>query len=76
VDRAVPAAQPPSWIRRPCLPGSPFAASGSFPQAKGWRSQPRLGNITAIAVVSAPLLAGCLGSDDSKELSAHGRKCE
>jgi hypothetical protein len=32
--------------------------------------QMHLGNITAIAAVSAPLLAGCLGSDDSKELSA------
>jgi hypothetical protein len=36
----------------------------------------RLGNITAIAAVSAPLLAGCFGSDDSKKLSAQDRKCE
>jgi hypothetical protein len=38
--------------------------------------QMRLGNITAIAAVSAPLLAGCLGSDDFKEFSANDRKCE
>jgi hypothetical protein len=37
----------------------------------------RLTGIIAVAIVSVPLLRGCLGSDDSKKpWMAHDQKCE